>query len=135
VGIDMNADNPVAKVKPKELQELTNWMFKKGEDGYTRLGESRNIKLLDAILDKKNPEALKVFRSGTPIAEAATLTDEPLIAFQKSIRKAKDNLLIAQSQMYKIREFTIEDLDSIGNLQSLVKDIRAVIKSKTGEDE
>jgi hypothetical protein len=134
VGIDMNAPNPVSKVKIKELQELTTWMFK-SEDGNTRLGESRHIKLLDAILDKKNPEALKIFRSGVSITEAATLTDEPLIAFRKSVRKSKDNLLIAQSQMHRIKEFIDDDLENIEELHSLTKNMKVLIQSKIDQNE
>ncbi len=130
VGVDIYASNPVSKIKIRELKELTSWLFEKNEENQTRLGESRNIKLLDAILDKKNPAALKAFRAGVSIREAALLTDEPKIAFKKSIFKAKDNLIIAQSQIHLIKDISEDELNWASELNALSKDIVSLIRLK-----
>lgn len=61
-------------LKNKEIKELTEWLYKKGEDKKTRVGESRNLRELAAVVS--SPKALEQFRMGAPLAVAYQLTSD-----------------------------------------------------------
>ncbi|MGZ8218909.1 hypothetical protein [Methylomagnum sp.] len=61
-------------LKPREIHEITDWLYKKGENGRTRIGESRNLKLLSAVVDSHR--ALAAFRDGATLTYAYQLTSE-----------------------------------------------------------
>ena len=72
---DGSATHPIANpksLKEGPLEELTEWMFKKDSQGSTRLGESRNIPKLSAII--ANPNALEKFRQGVSLESAFSAT-------------------------------------------------------------
>ncbi|MEO0369112.1 MAG: hypothetical protein AAF197_10060, partial [Pseudomonadota bacterium] len=50
-----------------------SWMFQKGEDGKTRLGESRNLKELTRVV--ASDEGLRKFRQGMSLSQAFKMTD------------------------------------------------------------
>jgi len=48
-----------------EVEELTRWLFEKDELGRTKIGESRNIRELSAVVD--NAAALQSFKNGASL--------------------------------------------------------------------
>ena len=61
-------------IKIHETRELIEWLYKKGNDGKARVGESRKLKDLAAVVD--NPKALAAFRSGATLTYAYQLTSD-----------------------------------------------------------
>ena len=65
---DFKSQDPIVKreaLKDKEIAELTHWLYKKDEKGKTKVGESRNLRFLAAVVD--SPRALEAFRRGSPL--------------------------------------------------------------------
>ena len=60
------------RLKPKAIQELTTWMYKRNKDGETILGESRNIKRLAIIVEDEH--SLTVLREYRSIQKAYAAT-------------------------------------------------------------
>ena len=78
---DFNPQDPIVHgeaLKKHEIAELVQWLYKKDEKGKTRVGESRNLRQLSAVVD--NPKALAAFRHGAPLT----------IAFQQTADLAED---------------------------------------------
>jgi len=61
-------------VSIKRIRELAEWLYKKGEDGKSRVGESRKLKELAAVVD--TPKALAAFRDGATLTYAYQLTSD-----------------------------------------------------------
>ena len=61
-------------VKVHEINELTEWLYKKDDDGKVRIGESRRLKELSAVV--KNQSALSAFRDGATLTYAYQLTSD-----------------------------------------------------------
>lgn len=97
LGIDEESfENTSDKIDLTNLKDLTEWMFKENE-GKTRLGESRNLKTLNAVIS--SPRAILEFREGRSLEEARLFTSEPLelfgILIEQSLLRLKDALVQA----------------------------------------
>lgn len=67
--------NPI--IDPKALnknhiKELAEWLYKTNDKGETRVGESRNLRQLSAVVS--TPKALEAFKSGSTLSYAYRLT-------------------------------------------------------------
>ncbi|MFN7042954.1 MAG: ParB N-terminal domain-containing protein [Acidovorax temperans] len=67
--------NPI--INPKALnknhiKELAEWLYKTNDKGETRVGESRNLRQLSAVVS--TPKALEAFKSGSTLSYAYRLT-------------------------------------------------------------
>ena len=114
LNIDTQQDNALENLNKRHFIELTRWLFEKNSENYTRVGESRNILLLNKVVG--NERALKAFRNGATLNEAHNLTAATEELLQNSI---KDSLRFLQ----KAHEYMplVEDVDS-----SLVDDLRSI---------
>jgi hypothetical protein len=83
VGIDKESAKPTAKIQIKKLEELVRWVSEKDLQNKTRLGESRNLSKLNAVVSQ--PKALNLFRSGRSLEDALVFTEEPYELFRNSI--------------------------------------------------
>ncbi|MGE3800897.1 MAG: ParB N-terminal domain-containing protein [Candidatus Kapaibacterium sp.] len=114
------------------LKELIDWMFRQNSELQTRVPESRSLKVLNAVVSK--PEALKKFREGRSLDEAALLTDEPIKNFYNILDQAYRRLQLARESLHMIDNFREED-------ESLSKDTSRTAKiiynhvSNTREDQ
>ena len=107
---DSRAPHPIANpksLKKEPLKELTEWMFKKDSQGSTRLGESRNIPKLNAVIE--NPDALKKLRQGASLDSAYSATIDNREVFLQDItlaidhlEQAKDHLKQANLNLYSL---------------------------------
>lgn len=107
---DGSATHPIANpksLKKEPLKELTEWMFKKDSQGSTRLGESRNIPKLNAVIE--NPDALKKLRQGASLDSAYSATIDNREVFLQDItlaidhlEQAKDHLKQANLNLYSL---------------------------------
>ncbi len=122
LSINFDDTDPLKNLNVKNLEELVKWIYHKNSENETRVGETRNIKYLNAVVG--NPRALEAFKSGIPLREAATLTSLPEEIFSKlmnasyrQIKMAYDNL----PSMKNIDDSNLESVDKISELLSLIK--------------
>jgi hypothetical protein len=135
IGLDFEKDNPIKGVKIDALKELTNWMFKKNSEGFTRLGESRNLRLLSKVLDSKHKSALKAFRQGKSLNDAVLLTDEPSEIFKKSLTQSLSKLETARDYMHLVDAASDTELELLVEINKLSKTISTAIKGKQNGEE
>ncbi len=130
VGMGSATDMKQESLKIPELRKLTKWIFEKNSEGRTRLGESRNLKDLNAVVG--SPEALEQFdQVGIPLSEARLYTGRPLEIFRESLSDARKYLNAAHQSLPQVTE-GIEQSDekSILAISNLVKSIDSQVKTK-----
>ncbi|MBS1941153.1 MAG: ParB N-terminal domain-containing protein [Bacteroidetes bacterium] len=117
-----------AKVNSGHLKELTEWLFKETPEGRTRLGESRNLRTLNAVVLSKR--ALAEFRKGRSLDEARLLTDEPNQVFTAAIDHALRRLKDARDQSHLLDVPSEHDIEALLELARMAKDLHDVMKVK-----
>jgi len=100
MGIDMESTKPFEGVKPERLKEVTEWLYQKLSNGKTRIGENRNLRVLNKVI--QNIEARESFISGEKsLKEAAELTDLADENIRLYLNKALQNLVEAQKIVHR----------------------------------
>ena len=119
-------DNPKA-LKKEPLKELTEWMFKKDSQGSTRLGESRNIHKLSAVIENSN--ALEKLRQGVSLDSAYSATIDNREVFLQDItlaidhlEQAKDHLKQANLNLYSLSSDDQEAVESVQEAMNMLDD-------------
>lgn len=136
VGIDFDSEEPTSKLKLSNLKDLTSWIFEKNSEGYTRLGESRNLPKLNKILDAKFPKALASFKdAGKSLNEAVRLTDHPLEIFQNSLNDSLSSLEISRNYIHEVNEPKDTQADTLKEIFQLSRDLYKLIQSKMLDDD
>ena len=107
-------ENPQS-LKVDAIKEIVEWMFVKNEDGKTRLGESRNIPKLAAVVSV--PRALERFRDGATLDDAHLDTPDIQNEFIREIRTALHHIKSANS---KLNSVDGKDLD----VQQVISEIK-----------
>jgi len=110
------------------LKEFTEWLFKTTE-GKTRLGESRNLGQLAAVVADK--EALREFRDGKGLETAFLLSGGAKDRVQKAIWNASEKLDLA----YKYSAGVVLEERELEQLKGLIVVIKALIKLTTPEED
>lgn len=128
VGLSQENEEEVDKdLKIEHLKDLSEWIFKETE-GKTRLGESRNLKTLNAVVGVDR--ALKVFKEGRSLDDAEFLTDEPSKTFSNSIIQALKRLTDAKEQSQLVPEPKELDLNNTKEINIISRELHAIIKEK-----
>ncbi len=127
LGVDYDLENPAENIKRKDLKNLTKWIFEKGIDGKTRLGESRNLRVLNSVLNV--PKALKKFEEGISLKESALFTGEPAEIFRKSIREAFQMLSYAKENSTWVENLNETDLQQIDTIIKISRELKVLVDS------
>ena len=125
LNIDFDSDDPLKNLNYENFAELTRWLYEKDEEGKTKIGESRNIRILNSIINSS--KALEAFKSGTLITESYLLTESPDKIFEKSIENAIKNLENAKDVSSTINANSKPN--GINNLRKLEMLIGEIVKS------
>lgn len=133
LGLNSASDIDIAGLKKSHLKELISWLFEKASNNKTRVGESRNLKLLNAVV--MNDNALDYFRGGSSLQDAFLRTEGPIQLFQQSLRKAKAELLTAQSNIHLIDEPIDSDREVLDEISRMTKLLIKVLQDKAVEQE
>ncbi|HET6229248.1 MAG TPA: hypothetical protein VFE05_04155 [Longimicrobiaceae bacterium] len=126
VGLAGRGDTDTSQIDLNRLEELTKWMFAENSEGITRLGESRNLRLLAPVVE--TPDALERFRGGLPLAEAAMLTEAPHEVFRKALFDARSRLRSAYDYAPHVHAPEKSDLATVEELWSLVRSLKGVVE-------
>jgi hypothetical protein len=133
VGLEDNRDPELVGLNKPRLKDLTKWIFEKNEENRTRIGESRNLKLLSAVVT--NPTALAYFNRGEPLETAAIYTEQSTESFRKSVQQAKARLLAAQANVHLVEKPQEGDFDVLREISSIAKTLMGALKSKSDDAE
>jgi hypothetical protein len=119
-------------LKSSEVGELTRWLFEKDSKGKTKVGESRNLRYLAAVVD--NPKAITAFRSNAPLKIAYQLTVDNTQDFVELLFNAESALTEAASMVATVA-YTEDGYETAKRILENVKLIGRELKSKNRPDE
>lgn len=119
-------------INRENTRELTVWLYKKDDSGKTKVGESRNLRLLSSVID--NPKALTSFRNGADLKVAYQLTEDLKQDFMTLLYKAESALIEAAGIVATI-DYNPEALEVARRLSQNVKLIGNTIKAKKVSDD
>lgn len=130
--VDSIIDNQ--SINHKSIEEITRWLYEKDQKGKTRVGESRNLRLLSAVVS--NTKAISAFRNGSPLKIAYQLTSDIGADFIGLLYQAEGALVEATTMVATV---TYED-DSYQVSRRILENIKLIgrelkEKNKAGEDE
>ena len=128
LGIDKNNNTPTEDLDISRLEEMTRWVSEKDSQGRTRLGESRNLSKLNAVV--KVPEALALFREGRTLDDALLYTEEPYELFKKALIKSLNSLKDAQKNFHNVSEPQETDFRTVDELNKIANDLKLLIQFK-----
>lgn len=121
-------------LKHKEIKEITEWLYKKDEDKKTRVGESRNLRELAAVVN--SPKALEQFRMGASLNVAYQLTSDVTKDFLHLLYQV-EALLIDASGMVATVEYDRQAHEVARRINKHIKLIGSEIaeKNSRGDDD
>jgi hypothetical protein len=126
-GIDVNTEKPFEHVNSGNFEQLTKWLYQITETGKTRIGDNRNLRLLNKIL--QNEEAKKAFiEDGKSITEAAELTDLSDENIRYYLNEANTQLNEAQKLIHKAKAPSKKDEELIEEITLAAELIAAHFK-------
>ena len=115
------------------LKEVTAWLFEKDSEGHTRLGESRNLKDLNKVVD--NEQALAAFREGYTLTNATLYTDAADESFHKFLLASKTTLSQANGQVYLLKKKNEQDLELLEEIMKMAKGMIGSVTAMFEEEE
>lgn len=122
----------ISSLKSSAIRELTKWLFKK-ENGATRIGESRNLRKLSAVVN--NDKALLSFRNGSNLEISYRLTSAANDDFAQLLSEAENSLVQALSLLSTI-DYSEPMYDLAKQISKHIKTIGKNLKDKrNGEDD
>ncbi len=128
LGINKNENLPTKNLDIKKLEEITRWVSEKDSQGRTRLGESRNLSKINAIV--KAPEAIALFREGRTLDDALLYTEEPYELFKKSISDSLYSIRDAQKNFHHVSEPQDTDFKTLNELTNIASDLKDLVELK-----
>lgn len=141
VGVDINEDGEIipsdpiinpSSLKNESIKELTQWLYLKDKDGNTKVGESRNLRQLAAIVS--NARALQQFREGAPLNVAYQLTSDISEDFLEILYQI-ETLMIEAAGMVANVEFNSSAYDVAKRINKNIKMIGKELAEKEKDDD
>lgn len=126
IGLESPKDVDASKLNPERAKELFSWIFAQDEQGYTILGESRNLRKLAAVVT--NPSAIATLKETRNLETAFMFSDGPTEAFSKVLRDADKKLRDVFKLTTDISDFTEVHLNQLEKLTDLAEDIQSHVR-------
>ncbi len=124
IGLQSRADVDAEGLDSDRLEEFFKWAFVE-EGGRTRLGESRNLRVLARVIG--NERAVEKFRSGSALDEADLFTEGPLILLQKTMLDIEHRLSVAQDALRSIDVLSEGERERARSIERAARSLRASI--------
>lgn len=121
-----------AQIKKPEVEEITRWLFERDSKGKTKVGESRNIRLLSAVVG--SARSLAAMRSGSPLKIAYQLTSDLTKDFGELLYQAEASLSEAASMVATV---TYQD-DAYQTARRILEHVKLIgreLKGKSRPDD
>ncbi|MBU1105390.1 MAG: ParB/RepB/Spo0J family partition protein [Candidatus Riflebacteria bacterium] len=100
MGVSTETDWPLQELKNDKLKQVTEWLYSKLANGRTRVGESRNLRVLNKVV--QSPNAVQAFASGEKtLSEAAEMTDFADENIRLYLSRAMQNMAEAQKIVHR----------------------------------
>jgi hypothetical protein len=120
-----------AQLNDKAIKELTHWLYEKDKKGKTKIGESRNLRFLAAVVN--NEKSIAAFRSGALLKIAYQMTADVSADFSELLYQA-EAFLIEASSMVATVEFQDDVYEAAKRISDHIKMIGRQLKEKRGDE-
>ena len=124
IGLESRGDVEAKEINPERLEELFKWLFVE-ESGRTRLGESRNLRVLARVVT--NDRAIAKFRAGATLEESDLFTEGPLILLQKTMIEVEHRLSVAQDALKSVDSVSPAEQDRARSIERAARALRASV--------
>lgn len=121
-------ENP-SSLKKENIKEFTRWLYEEDSKGKTKLGESRNLRQLSAVVNSNM--ALEAFRRGSSLKIAYQLTTDLTKDFIEYLYSAENSLTEASTMMATV-EFQEDSQLLISRILQKAQAISDVLEKKKG---
>lgn len=121
-----------SKLNKKAISELTHWLYEKDKKGKTRVGESRNLRELSAVV--ANSKAIAAFRAGSHLSIAYQLTSDVSADFIGLLYQA-EGLLTEASGMVATVQYEEDAYQVARRISDNIKLIGRELKQKNREED
>ncbi|HNN13407.1 MAG TPA: ParB/Srx family N-terminal domain-containing protein [Anaerolineales bacterium] len=128
LGLESSSDPSLKGLKPENLKNLVSWIFEKSNEGKSRVGESRNLSVLNKIVENK--KALKAWEDGASLENAAMLTEAPMEIFKTSIMQSQSNLDLARSYSHLVDKPEQTFLEILRDIKRIAGDLHSVLQGR-----
>lgn len=130
--LNIREENNSLSFSDEGLEKLTTWLFKEDQQGRTRIPESRDLNVFNAVV--ASPRALEVFEKGESLTDSSVFTDEPLKSFENLLTGAFQKLKLAKETIQSVKEVESSQMELLEELKTLINDLEALsglrLKSK-----
>jgi len=134
IDIDFQSEQPTESLNIEKLEELTNWFFRKNEQGGTRvLGNSEQLRMLNEVMTDEL--AFDYFKGGSgSIREAFNQISVNADSYHNEIELSLAALKRANSMTHNVIEHHSSDLVKLREIFELARAIKSAIDSKSEGD-
>ncbi len=129
VGVDIESDKPFGKINQERLKELTHWLYEKLSNGKTKVGDNRNLRVLNKII--QNQDARESFVKGEKsLTEASEITDLADENIRLYLNKSLKNLIEAQKLIHRSTNPDNQDKELVDEILESAELIRRTMVKK-----
>ncbi len=128
MGIDVHAEDPLESLSRSGLENVVRWHFEKDTRGKTRVGESRNMRMLDDVL--KVEASRQAFLDGVPLKDAALLTTKADDNFVQYLGNAKQWIQQANNAIHQIRFPKDSGVELLNEISVTVRYMKIILEEK-----
>ena len=128
LNIDTHLDDALENLNKRHFNELVHWLFEKNSENFTRVGESRNIVMLNKIVG--NEIALKSFKNGASLRDAYLLTSTSSDILRNSIKDSLQYLQKANEVLPLVEDVEPNLIDDLKSINRYVKVLHDVLQTK-----
>ena len=121
---DLSRPNPISEIDTEKFKEVVQWLYETDEQGNTRVGETRNLRVLNKVL--QNSRATKAFIDDKKsLKEAAQLTDLLDESIREFLQMSYNALIEAQKQAHLSESPTRDDINLLDEIISSAEFIQS----------
>lgn len=137
MSFDSEIENPIESLNEDKFKEVVKWLYETDSNGSTRVGETRNLRVLNKVL--QSARAAKAFiEDKKSLREAAQFTDILDESIREFLIHAYNSLLEAQKQAHLSENPKKEDIqlldDIISSAEFIQSQVKKVLRTKQNLD-
>lgn len=128
LGLESGTDMDMLSLNLENLRLIFAWMFSKDQQGRTILGETRNLRIMAAIV--ASPEAINVLVDTGRLDEAFLFTGGSQAALEEAMMQADQKLRVVWNMLLKKQLITQGHLSQAEGLFEVARLIRNNLREK-----
>ena len=134
MGMNINAANPIERLIETNFKEVFLWLYQRNKNGQTKVGESRNLPILNKILGTEEAKGAFI-QDNYSLEDAAALTALADENIRWHLQNARLSMIEAQKLVHKIKSPNRSDIRLIDEIRNSLETVRREISLKLIDSE